>query len=336
MTRNLVVTLALLVLAGCGNTASGKQGGEASNFAANGAGGSPSEVAGGSVDCNRFSPAGKPPQILNEKLADGTQRLCYRSFAVGYSTKSRTPIWSAEYLTTDAIDLAHRVTRIDDFHPEMQLAPNARSELSDYRASGYDRGHMAPNGDMPTPAAALESFTLTNIAPQAAGLNRRSWEDLEKAVRRQTRGGPVFVVTGPLFAANGGMLKTTHTDHRVFVPTHVYKAIYALDRGATVFIATNEDQPRWESMTVDQFTQVYRIDPFPGMQPKFRTVNGATDGSLSLGRGGPRGSNESANSSVLGPHTEIRDRTTGQTVDLNTYHLFHGGRDPGADEIVHY
>lgn len=78
-----------------------------------------------------------------------------------HSGISKTPLWSAEYLTASAIDAD--VPRKDKFHEETLLPQSERAELKDYAKSGYDRGHMAPSADMPTESAQADSFSLANI-----------------------------------------------------------------------------------------------------------------------------------------------------------------------------
>lgn len=63
-----------------------------------------------------------------------------------YSGVSKTPLWVAEYLNPQR--LSTKIKREDNFHEESRVAERHRALLSDYRGSGYDRGHMAPNGDM--------------------------------------------------------------------------------------------------------------------------------------------------------------------------------------------
>lgn len=56
-----------------------------------------------------------------------------------------------------------QMVRVDTFHPEPWLPAEVRSELGNYRRSGYDRGHMASNGDMGDEAGQRDSFSLANM-----------------------------------------------------------------------------------------------------------------------------------------------------------------------------
>jgi DNA/RNA endonuclease G (NUC1) len=56
---------------------------------------------------------------------------------------------------------------------------------SDYTNSGYDRGHMAPNGDFNnTTENALATFFIANIWPQTPELNRVTWLATENKTRQ--------------------------------------------------------------------------------------------------------------------------------------------------------
>jgi DNA/RNA endonuclease G (NUC1) len=56
---------------------------------------------------------------------------------------------------------------------------------SDYTYSGYDRGHMAPNGDFnDTTENALLTFFIGNIWPQTPELNRVEWLATENKTRQ--------------------------------------------------------------------------------------------------------------------------------------------------------
>ncbi|MDR1858265.1 MAG: DNA/RNA non-specific endonuclease [Treponema sp.] len=55
----------------------------------------------------------------------------------------------------------------------------------DYTHSGYDRGHMAPNGDFnDTRENALLTFFIANIWPQTPAVNRSEWLKTENETRR--------------------------------------------------------------------------------------------------------------------------------------------------------
>jgi len=58
-------------------------------------------------------------------------------------------------------------------------------EHADYTRSGYDRGHMAPNGDFSdTQENALLTFFIANIWPQTPAVNRGEWLQTENEARR--------------------------------------------------------------------------------------------------------------------------------------------------------
>jgi endonuclease G len=213
-------------------------------------------------DCAASYLDAKQPELIDPKLKPQTTLICYRGYAVLFSGRSRTPLWSSELLTTERVRAARQLERVGEFHPDPHLAMADRSELDDYRRSGFDRGHMAPSGDMPTQAAQQESFSLANIVPQTAVLNRNAWSDLERYVRALAgQHGKAYIVTGPVF--EGIEVQSLHG--RVIVPTETFKAIYVPGIGSGAWLATNSDAPSMRTLSVAQLTTLIGIDPFPGL-----------------------------------------------------------------------
>lgn len=213
--------------------------------------------------CDWIFAGGQPPTLLNVKLTQQTTPLCNEAYAALASGVTRGPLWSAEHLTATSLARARQTPREGQFHEDERLPPDDRAMLSDYVRSGYDRGHMAPSGDMPDPVAQQQSFSLANIVPQAPELNRGQWEGVESAVRQlAAREGELYVVTGPAF--QGAELKTLNA--RVLVPTATWKAVYDPARGgAGAYMCSNVSHPRCTTLSIVTLVQKIGLDPFPAV-----------------------------------------------------------------------
>lgn len=206
--------------------------------------------------------AGASQPHFTQTLSVSIRELCFTDFAVGHSATTHTALWSAEHLTAGEIEAARALPRRDTFHAERALPANERAELADYAHSGFDRGHLTPSGDMPTPQAQSESFTLANVVPQNSTLNRGLWENIEVAVRDLAeRDGELFVVTGPIFAVGGDSLRG-----RVRVPTAMFKAVYDPHlRQAAAYIANNARGATYRVVSIAQLREMTGIDVFPSL-----------------------------------------------------------------------
>lgn len=204
---------------------------------------------------------GTAPALMNDKLKSKTQELCFLDYAVLHSGVTKTPLWAAEHLTKKG--LAKQVNRDDDFHAELSLPRDQRAELEDYSGSGYDRGHLAPAGDMTSDKAMRESFSLANITPQLPAHNRGLWSSIEKRTRDlATKRGELYVVSGAIFA--GSSIK--RINKRVFVPTSYFKAIYDPKRGESgAYLVPHDDSKDYTIVSIDELTEVAGIDPFPSI-----------------------------------------------------------------------
>ena len=211
--------------------------------------------------CSQSFYGGVYPEFTNPKLSNNTQALCMDGFAVMYSGVSRTPLWSAEYLDRKRLQQAKEIDREDSFHEESRLPKSMRAKLSDYSGSGYDRGHLAPNGNMANRSQQYDSFSLANIAPQSPRNNRYIWRNIESATRYLTQQyGEVYTVTGVAFTDK----KTKQLADRVLVPSHFFKAVYIpATNQAGVYYAPNDESERIEVISVDELTANIGIDVLP-------------------------------------------------------------------------
>lgn len=213
-----------------------------------------------------------PPYLSKTSLQKNSYPLCFNGFNVMYSGISKTPLWVAEVLTPKR--LSQKIPREDSFHEEMRIRPEHRATLSDYKASGYDRGHMAPNADMSNKAAQNDSFSLANMVPQAPKNNQQVWRELEEATRAMVTKHKydVYVVTGPVFAAK--KLKTI--GQGVIVPTAVFKAIYIPKTGAIgAYYAPNDHSLQVKVVSVCYLEEQLGMNLFPQLtdEQKRNTYN---------------------------------------------------------------
>lgn len=195
---------------------------------------------------------------LNPDFQPGPSHLIIRDgYVLRHSTLSKIPFWVCEGVRQS--QLAGSVPRRNSFNPDPKLPVGQRAELSDYKGSGYDRGHMAPAGNQ-TVSRELkaETFFLSNMAPQKGVMNQQIWAALEEQSRkwvntRQT----VFQVTGGFFydpaedntATADGIINFFEIGgNHVAVPTHFFKVLIAKDSTgkdeAVAFVMENRGYPR--------------------------------------------------------------------------------------------
>lgn len=209
------------------------------------------------------------PEFTRPALQQRTVGLCYEAFAVMHSGVSRTPLWVAERLTRESLVRAKSVKREDNFHAEEALPPEDRAELADYVRSGFDRGHMAPAADMPTVNAQHESFSLANIVPQHPKNNQLLWAAIEGATRHMTNlRGELYVMTGPIFEGE----TIERINKRVFVPTHIYKAVYDPEKKeGAAWISPNTADNTYEVVSIAELERRIRIRLFPSVPDEVKS-----------------------------------------------------------------
>jgi endonuclease G len=140
------------------------------------------------------------PKVRDWKLAASTHVLQNPGFAIGYNEFYRVPLWVAFI----AEQVPYRPAMRRPEHFEMDRRTLARVSSEDYRDSGYDRGHLAPNfliSRLYGERAQLATFRMSNIAPQTPRLNQLLWQRLEEAEADivAPRAEQLWIVTGPLF-----------------------------------------------------------------------------------------------------------------------------------------
>ena len=173
------------------------------------------------ADCPQHFPQGIAPAVAP---APQQRALCYDAFAVLHQGDTRTPLFVAERINRQSIEAAKGEQRTNRFFADARLPRSERAELSDYKGSGYARGHMAPAGNMPNATAMAQSFSLANMVPQDQRQNSGPWSKIEQDTRRYAARaqGDVFVFTGPVFGPDSATVGA----NQVRVPTHLFKLVY--------------------------------------------------------------------------------------------------------------
>lgn len=211
---------------------------------------------------------GEAPDLVATDGPQKVQDLCYLQYAVLFSAATRTPLWSAEHLTREHIEAAQGLKRSNSFHAEERLTSDDRSELADFKGSGYDRGHLSPSGDFGDMQAQRESYSLANIVPQDPNDNRGIWARLEGAVRELAENeGQLYVVTGPAF----DLAHQQRIHDRVAVPIKIWKAVFdPAKQAAGVYLVDNAPGSEWQVISLTELRALTGLDVFPKLDQSIK------------------------------------------------------------------
>jgi endonuclease G, mitochondrial len=194
---------------------------------------------------------------LTQAIAGVNREVVREGYALLHSSYFRLPLWVCEGL--DAEQFLGAEGRSNKFFADPSLPDGERSELKDYRGSGFDRGHQAPAGDFNASRKLKdETFSLANMAPQQGpGFNQDIWRWLEDEARSMVQtSGRGYIITGPMFydadeepgsARADGLVDVRWIGKgRVAVPTHFYKIVITFDRDTphcVAFVLQNKKYP---------------------------------------------------------------------------------------------
>jgi len=109
------------------------------------------------------------------------------------------------------------------FYPENSIPRKYRSYPSDFKNSGFDRGHSRSHASTAWSKEDIyETYTMANIFPQTPELNRKSWLKVEKYERLIARKlGSIYVLNIAEVPENPRVIGK----HKVAVPSGYYKVI---------------------------------------------------------------------------------------------------------------
>ena len=210
--------------------------------------------------CRPLFVDGDPP-AASASISRGSILLCKPDYATLVSPITRDPIWVAENLTTVQIMSAGMIRRHCRYRPDAALERGSRAELDDYRHSGWDRGHMAPDADMPDDQAQRDSCDLANAVPQAPRLNRGIWARIEEQVRRLALfHGDVYVVTGPGFSGSPAAIGPDD----VLVPDWTWKAVFVPATGEhEAWVCSNVQATICDEEPIAAINRRFGVNVFP-------------------------------------------------------------------------
>lgn len=195
------------------------------------------------------------------------QIISRKGYTLSYNKSRLVPDWVAYELTYQ--ETLGQVPREKGFYPDPEVRSN-QATVDDYRHSEWDRGHMAPAGDMKWSKEAMkESCYFTNICPQNPDLNGGKWRILEEKCRDlASEYSSIQVVCGPII--ENSKLGSIGNNH-VQIPDAFFKVLLVKqgNRYESIgFYFKNEPASqvlRNYSCTIDEIEQKAGIDFFSSL-----------------------------------------------------------------------
>lgn len=222
----------------------------------------PPEAPTPQVDQQKTAPTA---ELEIPSLRAGERPVQKTGYTVLFDKSKRVAKWVA-YRLNKSTALTKVVERSNDFHFDGDVEGCA--DPNEYKHTGYDRGHLFPAEDARWSTEAMhDSFSMANMTPQSASLNRGSWKRIESQVRGWSgQHDEVYVVTGPILSEP--CLKTI--GRGICVPKRHFKVVLEKDGDqykAIGFIVAQDDKGDIAKFVhpVAEVEKITGIDFFPSL-----------------------------------------------------------------------
>ena len=197
------------------------------------------------------------------KIDSGEYVIHHQYYDFVYDEKHEQAKWVFYKLYPSYLNGPYK--RRNDFRADPKVISKSANH-SDYRGSGYDRGHLMPAADMTWSEVALsESFYYSNMSPQHPSFNRGVWKRLESKVRSWCmESDSLFVITGPVVNTIFDVIG----QNRVAVPGAYFKVIMRFKQnkqeGIAFLLPNTSSKESLESYvySIDSLEQLVGIDFF--------------------------------------------------------------------------
>jgi endonuclease G len=126
--------------------------------------------------------------------------ICRSGYLTMHDNQAKIPVWASYAI--NAQSALGCVERTNAFVADLSLPPSKRATPQDYAGTGYDQGHLVPDGDQSyNQQVEWESFLMSNMSPQLPNLNRGVWKQLESNVRAWAvqRNHTLIVIPGDIY-----------------------------------------------------------------------------------------------------------------------------------------
>lgn len=213
----------------------------------------------------------------------GHQVVDQKYYTICWNSDFKVADWVAYVITRENLNKSV-ASRTEDFRedPKVLTSPT----LSDFRGSGYDRGHLYSAASAKYSEEAMSStFLLTNMSMQNHRFNAGLFLKAEDAERDAARW------FGTLYAVSGPVLTTGPYEYKgdgVVVPTEFYKALLGMDKGGNFFAIAMVLPQDYQNgnlkpylLTVDELEYLTGLDFFPALDDDIENL---VEGSYDLTR----------------------------------------------------
>jgi endonuclease G len=162
---------------------------------------------------------------------DSHEWIEHKAYSLCYNEDSEQPEFTVFEMTKSEAKKLGSAPRRNNFRADSAVSTGS-AELSDYKGSGYSRGHLIPNGSRNgIKEMQKQTFYVTNSVPQIQdNFNGGIWNNLENALQSIADSEKIYIVTGVLFSKVGESKTIKYTKAKddtknVPVPNYFYKVV---------------------------------------------------------------------------------------------------------------